>query len=97
MRHGQDDESRVGGWSDVSLIDEGRQEVLETAEWIKDNLSIKRIVASDIKRARESAEIVSDVLGIPFSLNKKLREQSKGVLSGQIKDEIYQVYPRLRP
>ena len=94
MRHGQDDESRVGGWSDVSLIDEGRQEVLETAEWIKDNLSIKRIVASDIKRARESAEIVSDVLGIPFSLNKKLREQSKGVLSGQIKDEIYQVYPQ---
>ncbi len=93
MRHGQDDENYVGGWSDVSLLPEGRKEVKETSIWIKNNLEIKKIICSDVKRAVESAKIVSEILDIPYVLEKKLREQNKGLLNGVPKDEAYTKYP----
>ena len=96
MRHGQDDETYIGGWSDVSLIESGKEEVLETALWMKQNLAIKKIDVSDVKRAIESAEIVSDTLGIPYTLNSNLREQSKGILNGKPKEETYQLYPQYK-
>lgn len=88
MRHGQDDENYVGGWSDVDLISDGVLEVKESALWIKENLHIKRIVCSDIKRAVSSAKIVSDILGIDYSLDVNLREQNKGLLNGISKEEL---------
>ena len=93
MRHGQDDETYVGGWSDVSLVEEGREQVKESALWIKDNLRIKRIECSDVKRAIETTKIVSDILDIPYSLNSNLREQNKGLLNGVEKEIAYTKYP----
>lgn len=93
MRHGQDDETYVGGWSDVSLIPEGEEEVKESALWIKENLDIKKIMCSDVKRAVESAKITSEILNIPFQLNPNLREQNKGLLNGIPKEEAYNNYP----
>ena len=93
MRHGQDDENYVGGWSDLSLLPEGRKQVEESSLWIKDNLSIKKIVSSDIKRAMESAEIVGSVLDLPVYEDPNLREQDKGLLDGMLKEEAYEQYP----
>lgn len=93
MRHGQDDETYVGGWSDVSLIPEGIEEVKESALWIKEKLDIKKIMCSDVKRAEDSASIVSEILGIPYELNPCLREQNKGLLNGIPKVEAYNNYP----
>lgn len=92
MRHGQDDETYVGGWSDVSLLPEGREEVKESAIWMKDNLSISQIMCSDVHRAVESTMIVSEVLKIPYELNPNLREQNKGLLNGIPKIEAYNNY-----
>ncbi len=93
MRHGQDDETYVGGWSNVSLLPEGREEVKESASWIKDNLDIKRILVSDVVRAVQSAKIVSEVINVPYQLEEKLREQNKGLLNGIPKDDAYNNYP----
>ena len=93
MRHGQDDENYVGGWSDLSLLPEGREQVLESSLWIKDNLHIKKIVASDIKRAMESAKIAGEVLNLSVEGNPNLREQDKGLLDGMLKEEAYEKYP----
>lgn len=82
IRHGQDDERFVGGWSSGHLIEEGRLQVYDAAKWIKDNLKIVKIKSSDITRAMESAEIISSELEIPFSPDKNLREQNKGLLNG---------------
>ena len=35
IRHGQDDETYIGGWSDVGLLKEGEEEVKESAKWIQ--------------------------------------------------------------
>ena len=93
MRHGQDDEKYVGGWSDVSLIDEGRKQVKMSALWMRDNLRIKRIECSDVKRAIETSEIVSEIIKVPYHLNSNLREQNKGLLNGVEKDIAYTKYP----
>lgn len=93
MRHGQDDETYVGGWSDVSLLPEGREEVRLSALWVKDNLDIKKIMCSDVHRAVESASIVSEILEIPYELNPNLREQNKGLLNGIPKEIAYNDFP----
>lgn len=82
IRHGQDDERFVGGWSNGHLIEEGRLQIYDAAKWIKDNLKIVKIKSSDITRAMESAEIISGVLGTSFAHDKSLREQNKGLLNG---------------
>ena len=96
MRHGQDDESFIGGWSDVSLIDSGKKDVKNTAEWIRDNLHIKSIQCSDVNRAIETAKIVSETIGVPYTLNSNLREQNKGKLNGVLKDKAYALYPEYK-
>lgn len=88
MRHGQDDESFIGGWSDVELISKGVDDVREAALFIADNLIIKDIQCSDVKRAVQSAKIVSDHLNIPYSLNVNLREQNKGDLNGVLRTNL---------
>ena len=95
MRHGQDDENYIGGWSDVSLLPEGIVQVNESAKWIKDNLGIKLILCSDVKRAVETAQIVSNVLDMSYIQTSELREQSKGKLNGVLRTEADKKYHEL--
>ena len=92
LRHGQDDEKYVGGWSDLSLTSEGIEQIKDSALWIRDNLNIKRIVSSDIKRALESSEILSSIIDVPISLDTNLREQDKGLLNGILRSEAKKKY-----
>ena len=59
MRHGEDDPTRLGGWSDAGLTREGRRQAKEAAVRLAAEYpGIRRIVSSDLPRARETAEIV---------------------------------------
>lgn len=93
MRHGQDDETYVGGWSSVPLISEGKEEVIRAATWMKKNLNITSIMCSDVARAIESAMIVSEILKVPYTLNENLKEQNKGQLNGLEKEIAYNDFP----
>lgn len=93
MRHGQDDETFIGGWSKGGLIPEGKLQVAESALWIKENLKIKEIRTSDIERAVETSRIVGKELGIEPIKDELLREQNKGLLNGRVKDEAMRIYP----
>lgn len=93
MRHGQDNENYIGGWSNLSLTEEGIKGVEETAKWIKENLSIERIISSDVKRAVETSEIVNKYLNVEYTTDSNLREQNKGLLNGMLKEEADKLYP----
>lgn len=95
MRHGQDDENYIGGWSKVGLIKEGKIEVIDTALWIKDNLHIERVIVSDIERAMQTAAIVCDILGLEFLPSTELREQNKGLLNGMPHKKAQKKYGEL--
>lgn len=94
MRHGEDDPARLGGWSDAGLTAIGRAQVRATAERLAaDFPDIRRIYASDLRRARETAEIVGDLLGLPVALMPAFRETNNGLLAGMPKEEARARYP----
>ncbi len=86
IRHAEDDERYVGSWSNASILEKER--VKQQGIYIKNNLNIKSIYSSDIKRAVETAEIIGSVLSIPIKLDKNLREQNKGTLTGKLKETL---------
>ena len=88
LRHALDDERYVGSWSNVPILEEEKAKVKERALFIKDTLPIKRIISSDILRARQTAEIVGKELSLPVELDKNLREQNKGTLTGRLKTTL---------
>lgn len=95
LRHGLDDENYIGGWSNVSLTEEGKASVYKSALWLKENTSVNQIISSDIKRAKETSLIVSSVLQVPIKYEQELREQSKGILNGMLKSQAQKLYPEL--
>ena len=79
MRHGKDNEDYIGGWSEIPLTKEGVLEVTETAEFLNNSekITIDKIISSSIKRAIQTADIVSPLLGIKeFEISDMLKEQS---------------------
>lgn len=68
------------------LTEEGRAQVAEGAEWLKDK-SIDLIVASDLTRTQESAGIVAEVLGMEVQLDPRLRELDFGEYNNKSHDE----------
>ena len=88
VRHGLDDESRIGGYSDVSLIDEGVKQVRKTSNFIKDNLNFNKIISSDVLRAKQTSEIINNKLGKEIIYTPLLREQDKGIYNGIAKSSL---------
>lgn len=92
LRHGLDDETYIGGWSDVDLTKVGIEQVREICH-VLERLPIKKIISSDIKRARTTAQIVSEYLNIPVEYSSDYRELNKGDLTGLNKDVALTLYP----
>lgn len=94
FRHGLDDESYIGGYSDVGLIEEGVKQVNESALWLKENISgINKIYTSDVKRAIQTSELVNSYLNLDIELKKELRELDKGLLNGMDKEKAKKEFP----
>jgi len=85
MRHGETDWNRrqlVQGQEDQSrLTPEGRDRVAEVASSLKP-ASLTLIVASDLHRAQETAEITAEILGLVIVSSELLRERDFGSLEG---------------
>jgi len=94
LRHGEDDENYIGGHSDVALTNNGILQIQKIATEIKNgNYKIDRIISSDIKRARQTAEIVNKELQLPVEYTTMLRELDKGKLNGMLVTEANKLYP----
>ena len=83
VRHGLDDETFIGGWSDVDLTSTGIKQVENTRDYIVDNnLLINNIISSDVKRAKTTSHIINEKLNVDIILDKNLRELDKGTYTG---------------
>ena len=83
-RHGETEWNRLNkicGLTDIELTDEGRKQAAALAERLK-NTNISVIIASPLKRAMETAEYVSEALGIPIITDNRLIEQNYGIYEG---------------
>jgi 2,3-bisphosphoglycerate-dependent phosphoglycerate mutase len=84
IRHGETDwnaDGRLQGHTDRPLSDHGRRQARKLAEELSGE-EIEAVYSSDLARARETAEIVGDRLGLPVELDPELREKDWGNWEG---------------
>ncbi len=96
VRHGQTDWNLNGiyqGQSDVPLNETGVTQARELAASLV-NTRFDAIYASDLVRARRTAEIIAEVVRLPVSTDPRLREINQGVWEGQ---SIQSVLERYKP
>src|SRR5258706_11356308 len=85
VRHGEtqaNDDNTVRGQDPVPLNEKGRQEAEKAADELKDK-GVDTIVASDLKRSRETAEIIGKKLGVTPQYDRRLRTWDVGDHTGQ--------------
>ena len=98
VRHGQDDETIRGGWSQHPLTEEGICQAEALAEQIScniDNLAIKEIYSSDLNRAMQTAQIIADKTHLPVVSLPQFREANNGDLAGMKHTTAWERYPNL--
>jgi probable phosphoglycerate mutase len=96
VRHGQTDwnaEGRYQGASDVVLNEVGRAQAREVANSIRERYSVDCVVASPLRRAFETAEIIAAVLGLAVHVTEQFRERDVGVYEGLLRSEARARYP----
>jgi broad specificity phosphatase PhoE len=80
VRHGETDWNAAGrlqGHTDRPLSDYGREQARRLADELTGE-EFEAIYASDLTRARETAEIVGERLHLPVVLDPDLREKNWG-------------------
>lgn len=97
VRHGQTDwnvEGRYTGQSDIPLNAAGRQQARQLAGLLKGE-PFAAVYASDLMRARETAEIIAGCLQLPVRTDPRLREINQGEWEGLHVDTIKARYAAL--
>ena len=96
IRHGQTEWNLVGryqGQTDLPLNAYGRQQAEQIAQRL-DGTQLAAIYASDLTRARKTAEVLAHAVGLPVQLDPRLREINQGEWEGMPFSEIQRRYPR---
>lgn len=94
-RHGEtrsNRESRYAGWSDEPLVPAGRAQARRLAASLR-GVGVERIRTSGIRRARQTADLVSAVLGVPVLEDERLNELRMGPWEGLSETEISAQFP----
>lgn len=97
VRHGQTDwnlEGRYQGQSDVLLNENGFAQAMQLAEQLKGE-TFAAIYSSDLLRARQTAQPVAKMLGMPVQIEPRLREINQGEWEGVLVEDIRARYAEL--
>jgi phosphoserine phosphatase len=94
-RHGESDWNRTKRWqgfADRPLTELGRQQAEALAERLE-RTELDAIYASDLRRARETAEVVARTRGLTVRTTPDLREVDVGSWSGLTRAEAEERFP----
>jgi 2,3-bisphosphoglycerate-dependent phosphoglycerate mutase len=96
IRHGEtawNAERRLQGHLDIALNLEGQRQAALLGNALAGE-RIDAIISSDLLRARQTAEAVARVHGLPLQIDRALRERCYGGFEGLLYAEIAQRFPR---
>ena len=89
LRHGHatnNDQGFISSYPEaraVTLTARGRREVVRAASVLKRGRGVDLIFASDLRRTRETAEIVGRTLGVAIEFDPRIREFNVGEFNGR--------------
>lgn len=95
VRHGEtlwNRATRIQGHTDIPLSPLGLEQARRLSEALADE-PLEAVYASDLSRARQTAEAVARLQGLQVRLDSGLRERAFGRFEGLSWDEIHQGYP----
>jgi len=92
VRHGQPTHPRdglTGGWTDSGLTELGRRQAQATGRCVSELVAGQRfsLYSSDLRRARETAELMAGALRVAPRLRPGLREFSNGEAANLTEEE----------
>ncbi|MHA2789549.1 histidine phosphatase family protein [Corynebacterium sp. S7] len=90
LRHGQTDYNanhRMQGQLDTQLSPVGIEQARTAARYVA-SLNIAKIISSDLARARDTAEIIADALGLDVTVDARFRETHLGQWQGRTHAEV---------
>ncbi|XP_050234761.1 phosphoglycerate mutase-like protein 4 [Mercurialis annua] len=97
VRHGETPwncDGRIQGHLDVELNDVGRQQAVAVADRLANESEISAIYSSDLKRARETAQIIASKCNVlEVTEDPDLRERHLGELQGLVYREAAKLKP----
>lgn len=97
VRHGETEwnaQRRFQGHLDIPLSPVGIGQAFRLAERLsRSRISFDRLYASDLRRARQTAEPLAQVLGLPIATTPLLREIHVGELAGLTRAEAEARFP----
>lgn len=100
VRHGQDEDNRnniLNGHRDTKLTDLGIAQAKIAAQKLK-NEKVDVIISSPLRRAVETASIISQELKITGIYTKELlKERNFGILTGKSKSDIQKLSKKILP
>lgn len=95
VRHGQTDMNKQKlyyGWTDCPINETGRKQAETLHQYFK-NVPLDKVITSDLKRAIETAEIITKNHNIHLEKRKNFRELNFGVWEGKHHKMLLQEYP----
>jgi probable phosphoglycerate mutase len=95
IRHGETDwnaERRLQGFLDIELNARGMRQVKALAEVLRGE-ALEAIFSSDLRRARDTAQIIAAMRGVTIQIEPDLRERCYGAFEGLTHSEISVRYP----
>ncbi|OGO75039.1 MAG: hypothetical protein A3K41_08270 [Chloroflexi bacterium RIFOXYD12_FULL_57_15] len=98
IRHGQTDWNLTGRWQGQAsnapgLNDMGRAQALALLDQLQD-VDFSAIYSSDLPRARQTAGLIAEPLGLTVTFEPRLREMNLGAWEGMLSSDIETQYPR---
>lgn len=99
LRHGESTgnvEGRIQGHIDFPLSERGRDQVLSLVHrWQEETVQFDLIITSTLRRARETAQIIGNGMGLPVEENPGWVERYFGTLEGELIEEAVANNPEL--
>ena len=96
IRHGQSEADLLGvheGRADYPLTVLGEEQARRMAQYVSANVRPDIILASPLKRAKQTAAILQEAVGCELIEDKELMEFNNGVLAGLSRKEAALAYP----
>jgi broad specificity phosphatase PhoE len=95
IRHGQTAWNALGRWqghTDIPLNETGRAQAQAVARRLQ-GWKLTAVYASDLLRAKETAEIIAAPHGLPVYTDPNWRERGLGIMEGLTNPEIDKLFP----